>query len=352
MPVKVNAPSVKKSKTTTIDKPFIENTVHDFIAGIIEGQSTGYRAPEFRASSFPYCPILMAMADPNGLAEYKSDFYFGTGTAIHTLVQTWAARANYKAKLFGDWKCSKCGKMEHNCTKPKLYCERCDEIDPPDTTEPAEWIYEEVTVKWKGLSGHVDTILEIAPGKYIVVDYKTTRFRFNGSPADRAKFPYGANKVQITLYCALLRELFDLDIVGWVLVYIDRAQPMRGPRDYHISSGMWDIDDHNAMMKVLKWANNANIPAKKILDNRLKGILPTFDEMDEVVAMRPCKSLKKWEAWMKPKFKWEQEQFNGAGACPHLKMCIGDDEDALVDYFLDLAEDWEYGPPETEEKSS
>lgn len=316
----------------SLKKPQITSIVHEFMSAVITASNDTESYPEFRASAFPYCPLIAATTDFTGVEEYKSGFYFEVGTAIHNLLQHFSAFADCKPELFGNWECTSCKKLKTLRVKPTKPCITCT-----SEGKNCRWKYSEVEIKWKGLSGHVDTIIRLWPegGRkyYIPIDYKTTEFRFGGSNVDRKKFPYENNVIQLEVYCALLKELFNLNIAGWALIYAHRGRPLRGPSDYHIVPGTWDEDSHDSMMRALTWAQKANSYASRIIKNRYEGKEIPEGALEKIVAMRPCKSIEKWESWMKCAFKYSEFTIDGEGACPHLTKCLGSNETKVIRYF-------------------
>ena len=314
------------------DEAGIDQIVHGFMRGAIDGSSQGYRKPEFRASAFPYCPILMALGTPLNEETYTSDFYFKTGTAIHELLQKWGS--NTSADLFGDWRCTGCGAKRALCTRPG----RCNVCGSSKDPGQYRWEYTEVAIKWRGLSGHVDCILQVTVNGrdyYVLGDWKTTLFKFNGGPADRAKFPYRTNVMQISVYATLLWEVFGLDVIGWSLIYVDRSRPLRGPRDYHVCSHAWTQSDHDRWLRILKWADRTNVPAERILNARMAGNDYDPEDLWDVVTRRPCRSEARWRSWMKPRFKYDGKPGQD-GECPHLDTCLNCSNEQVEEYFSDI----------------
>lgn len=166
----------KKSKLYDFTGKTAEEVVDDFMLDLQNVSDSDYREPKFRTSSMPFCPILFSMSSGHGSVDYGSQFYFSVGTVLHELIQNSASRGRVGSRiLWGDWKCTGCKKIHHACHKPKELC-KCGK---PDQFSPRqnkggerEWLYEEVTIEYKGLSGHIDGIVEVAPNKYWIIDFK------------------------------------------------------------------------------------------------------------------------------------------------------------------------------------
>jgi hypothetical protein len=328
--------------TSESDSEFtdIYGEVSDFMSSLADGRLPSFRYPEFRASSFPFCPILFALQPSNGRSLLQSDFYFTQGTAMHELVQGWAsivadqavaAKIARKAdptlpkpdnqwpKLYGDWRCVDCNRYLRSQTYPTKECQ-C-------RNTKGRWVYEELTIEWAytdtdgkthaKLSGHVDCVLQTKYGKFIVVDFKTTDMAFDQKAENR--FPYKTNIEQIKVYCALLRETYNLDIVGWSLVYLDRSKPPTTPLTRVTTIKQWTPKDHKKQMGKLVWASKSAALAQVIQKKLRAGEQPTKEDWNPIVECRPCPA--NYESYMQSKFKYDTP-----AACPNLDICSGSDK--------------------------
>lgn len=318
----------KKSKLYDFTGKTAEEVVDDFMLDLQNVSDSDYREPKFRTSSMPFCPILFSMSSGHGSVDYGSQFYFSVGTVLHELIQNSASRGRVGSRiLWGDWKCTGCKKIHHACHKPKELC-KCGK---PDQFSPRqnkggerEWLYEEVTIEYKGLSGHIDGIVEVAPNKYWIIDFKTTGNK--GGIVGDAKYPYRTNVLQISVYTYVMRERYNLNVVGWSLVYVDRAKPVRNLRDYKQIPHFWTKDNHERTGKKLAWATAAAPLARKI-QKRLfqKHKMPTKEEILEIAKSRPCKTEAGWKAWMKAGWERVWGFDPDAKKCSNLKFCLKGD---------------------------
>lgn len=225
------------SKRRTLELA-LENALHGALLGL---RSVTIESPEtklFRVSSFPYCPVLHALNPTERVEDYSSRFYTDIGTAMHELIQDFMPRTMHGHKVFGNWSCRKCGKKRKLTVLPEKPCS-C--FKGKKVTAGDAWKYEEIEIEYRGLTGHVDKLLQVqtASGEvgYLVIDYKTTnipayeapkkkRRKHSGSwtsanepppinPALAKKYPVPYNIDQISFYCPLLRKAMKLNIVGW-----------------------------------------------------------------------------------------------------------------------------------------
>ena len=172
---------------------------------------------KLRVSGFPYCGLKHAYETldeekPNLDGAMKA-FYCDVGTAAHLIFQRWLGS---HGQIYGDWKCRnpKCGAWRR--LSSKSVCRKCG----------SEMSYEELTVYYRtNVSGHVDGLFLSKNGKFYVIDYKTSSTRAIYQQKKEPTFPYAKNRVQIESYCALLEERFDVEISGWMLLYIARDNP-------------------------------------------------------------------------------------------------------------------------------
>lgn len=172
---------------------------------------------KLRVSGFPYCALkhsheVLTHHEPEDGDSSKS-FYCDVGTAAHLIFQRWMGCAG---RIYGDWLCSnkKCKHIVHFSNKN--VCPKCK----------SEMLYEEFTVKYgKHLSGHLDGVFKSRDGKYWVIDYKTSSVRVIYSQKKFPTFPYAKNRAQIQSYCALIEKVHNIEIAGWMLLYIARDDP-------------------------------------------------------------------------------------------------------------------------------
>ena len=171
---------------------------------------------ELRASGLPFCALRMAQNryshEHNDKwvvhDEFGMSFFTSVGTIAHEVFQRFTGAGG---RMYGNWKCAKCGKKRKCSTDNKCVCGH-------------EMAYEELTVKiGKYFSGHVDGVYVDSKGRYFVIDYKTSTQ--NAIYASPSKLPYTYNKAQIKAYAGLLEREYGITISGWMLVYISRDNP-------------------------------------------------------------------------------------------------------------------------------
>ena len=133
-----------------------------------------------RCSQLPYCPRSVIMHYLT-MGVYQSmdmmmAYYVGVGHAVHNVMQNYMATTG---RLLADYVCRECGKKY-----PLSHKSECCGF-------PTR--YEEVSINWKGIKGHIDAILKDSKGKYWIVDFKTcsiagakTKFRDPGVTAQGA----------------------------------------------------------------------------------------------------------------------------------------------------------------------
>lgn len=177
------------------------------------------RQERLRVSSFPYCPLLhaytrMTKHERPAMANFGSFYYTTVGTAAHEVIQDFFGRSG---KIFGRWIC-----RDPNCKgirrfSAKNICPICK----------GRMNYEELTVKaFRNVSGHLDGIWRSEDGKYYLVDYKTSSVKVITTQKSNPTLPYHHNVCQIKAYCALIELMFDIEISGWILMYVARDDPM------------------------------------------------------------------------------------------------------------------------------
>lgn len=189
-----------------------------------------HRILSLRCSALPFCPLDFFVNIANhGMArslDMRGLFYTSVGTTVHLVMQQ--ALSMRDGRLFGDWKCRKCGNFEPMSTL-RLCC-----------GQPMQ--YEELNIDYKGIKGHVDTLYAL-DGKaaqkmsflpkeqrfeaakaleFVIVDYKTTSEK---GKHKKEKDPGDGYKSQIRAYAYLLNKQYGLNIVGVMLAFIPRDNP-------------------------------------------------------------------------------------------------------------------------------
>lgn len=177
------------------------------------------REERLRVSSFPYCGLRhsyerMTKHEKPPAANFGSFYYTEVGTAAHEVIQDFMGR---KGKIYGVWICTAPGCKGKRKFSAKNTCPLCK----------SRMRYEELTVKaFKNVSGHLDGIYRDSKGRYWLVDYKTSSVQVITTQKKNPTLPYHHNVHQIKAYCALIELMFDIEISGWILMYVARDNPM------------------------------------------------------------------------------------------------------------------------------
>ena len=316
--------------------PDIETLVSGTLTGLSTAKWPERRLPEFRVSSFPYCPLLFS-GDPGDFeAAYTSAFYFEKGTETHSLIQWSMAHSVSAHMMYGHWACSKCDEKEERLvewtTKPDYACKKCGK---------KSWKYVEVTVAYKGIEGHVDMILRVPDysqkadsklnkggigWRYCVIDYKTTslpeipkKYQTDWTARDKImskKYPVPANVVQIRSYAALLRRKYKLNVCGTSLAYLDRSGPVRSKRTFHLVTQEWSKNDDKLWMGRIDRATETHPTAFQLRKAMMEGKKPSTAKFLELVEKRPCRSRKDHDEYMAARFYYDDTP-----ACPFSGRC-------------------------------
>lgn len=218
------------------------------------------RKPAFRPSSFPSCSILNWMQlirfNALGYAEFKKhfsmDYYTGVGTAVHEIIQYFAG---FTGKFWGHWKCinpkcKECHKAADtydaagNVIKhgPATLSYTTENICPR-CKEPMFYI--EFTIKYKGVEGHIDAIIEI-DNSWIILDYKTTSFK----RMQAGDLPEKKHLKQLPYYTYVMAKKYakkyGKTIKSFSLAYIPRDNPF----EYFIHTEKWTSEWSNKMRRL------------------------------------------------------------------------------------------------------
>jgi hypothetical protein len=227
------------------------------------------RQERLRVSSFPYCPLRhaytrMTKHERANEANFGSFYYTEVGTVTHDIIQNFFGRSG---KIYGAWVCRKLkckGKREFS-SKDK--CPICK----------GRMRYVELTVKaFKNVSGHLDGIWRNEKGEWFVIDYKTSSVRVIMTQKKNPTLPYHHNVAQIKAYCALIELMFDIEITGWILMYVARDNPML------FSKPVGEYMSAKAKKKYLKKIKGWDRDWDRVIN------MTDFDEVKELIAEKPC----------------------------------------------------------------
>jgi len=264
----------------------LEQLIDTFMLSVGEAKKPSTRTPEFRISSMPYCPIRRLLFNKPGNDSFSMNFYTSIGTAVHETIQSWATISEEaREKIFSCWKIKETGEVVGPCFYkdiPKKYSNYTIE-------------YEEITIKYRGLSGHVDLVLEILPNKYMLIDFKTTNLTRNKLREPytwRNKYPASTSSIiQISSYSSLLTKEFGLNIIGWCLIYVDRGDVISHNDSYHKVMKPWNKKKTKKFMKYIDQACDNNkrfIKLNKLLDKSDRYSSKADSLLKEIVKNRPC----------------------------------------------------------------
>lgn len=244
------------------------------------------RAPEFRPSAFPLCPVLiyakLAVAAKDGYYHSSmgaaGGFFTSVGTAAHENIQYYLGASG---RTFGDWKCKNPKCKKHQLSKTLIAEDgsvlRHGKLTRTNTTNnicPAcehSMEYVEKEINYRGCKGHVDCIYKLPNGNYWVADYKTT----TKTSLKSGKLPKNEHLMQVPTYCYALEKEYGIKIEGFSLLYFSRDNPF----EFHEHSEQWDK----------RWRERTRIMLKE-QRSRYKAGLQAFATRDVDIAIRkkPC----------------------------------------------------------------
>jgi len=172
------------------------------------------------------------------------------------------------------WKCENCGHI-HEPQSKRMMCYECGHNDMD---------YEEISFNYNGLTAHLDMLTKL-PGrhkKFLVWEFKTTN-EFNVANPERF-LPYAKHRIQAETYCVMLKELFNIDAVGYTIVYLNRNSSRTG-RGW--TPFAWDMTPgaYAARKKFLHRTINRYRRGADFL------VAPSIAKLDELIAKRPCKTI-------------------------------------------------------------
>lgn len=162
------------------------------------------RVTQLRCSGLPYC--INSRVQNHALQDHTPmdlgfAFYVTVGHAVHDVMQRYFPKA---VEMIADFECVVC---KTKFPFSSVY-EHCDTYTK----------YNEVSLSYKGVHGHVDAIVKL-DGAWYVVDFKTTSKA--GIQAKGDKNPEGYER-QLEAYCLLLDLQYGLKVEGGMLLYIAR----------------------------------------------------------------------------------------------------------------------------------
>ena len=273
--------------------------------------SEPHRAPELRPSSMPMCSIRVLrdlILGKKNVLKMDSDFYMRIGTIVHTVIQTWLPRLGVG---FGNWVCPKkeCGKRNLMTTNRICVCGN-------------KMCYEEIEVEFKGVTGHIDYVIEEANGKRIV-DFKTasdkkiTLLKTTKDPVERNKVLKELASIkyimQLLTYTYIAQKLYGWDMVGSSLLFISRNDP----KNYVEVSFVWT--DH--FYSIINEFVHDQIRGFNAAHKSAKTLDPTY-----AVNNRCCKNSKHY---------WNEVRDIFFHGCDLYPVCVGTNSLKNVKAYLE-----------------
>jgi len=246
---------------------------------------------KLRVSGFPFCGLQMAYKKLSRhvppIDNAMKSYYCGVGTVAHEVFQRWLGS---RGSIYGDWTCTnpKCKVTLVECSN-KNKCPKCK----------IEMRYEEFTVRaFKHVTGHLDGIFRDRYGRYWVIDYKTSSVKALESQKLLPTLPYKKNVVQVETYSALIEREYNIEISGWMLLYIARDDP----RQVKVYGGT-----------TTKEQKAKTIQTIKIYDKQYDIVLNLSDieHIDYLIKTKPCKT-----------HDYYLENFQGFEGCPVAPVCF------------------------------
>lgn len=269
------------------------------------------RRPEFRPSGLPLCPIhvfvKLQRGTHRGYFEQSmgadGGFFTSVGTAAHENIQRYIGNV---AQVFGDWKCTnpnckeshkardlfdkdgnlvRKGKLTRKNTTNNL-CPKCKH----------SMFYEEKEVSYGGLKGHIDCILKLPNGKFIIGDYKTTtKAALQGWSKE---LPCKQHLIQLPLYCWILEKKYGLKIEGFSLIYICRDNPFDFKEHFEVWDGTW----RKRMAKRFKLEKLKYMKGVKAFKTQ---------NVDIAIKHKPCSCIEEYK-----------KEIDFYDECPFLSVCF------------------------------
>ncbi len=167
------------------------------------------RLLNLRCSQLPFCPhnfvVDVAINPFHQSLGLASLYYVSVGTTVHEVMQR--ALPQFSDRIVGNWLCRECGTIEQFTTQ-----QECCGF-------PMQ--YEEVSIDYKGIQGHVDCLFKVGDG-YYVVDFKTCSM---SNRHQKEKDPGEAYKEQLFSYAWLLNKQHKLKILGVMNLFVPRDNP-------------------------------------------------------------------------------------------------------------------------------
>ena len=281
---------------------------------------------EFRVSSLPFCPLLAIIEHKDTKQKYEdydSNFYFSIGHALHFLFQKFARDAK-NVTLIGDWKCHKVLSTKYESNPPSESATRCthkyelcsfkrvqkNHTCPHKLSSctPSNFEYEEITLLYDGISGHIDLIFKI-DGKYHLVDIKTTStylFDYSNRALESNNYPNIKYWHQIETYSILIEKLKGVKIESYSVLYVARDRTSSRRKGHMLFVRKLTDKMRKSRMHLL----NSQIQWNKKAQTFIKS--PAKSKLDKIWKDRPCQTKQDYMNIMDAKFYGNEK-------CPYYK---------------------------------
>lgn len=180
---------------------------------VVVSKNSKHRILYLRPSQLPFCPLsLFIQVSSLGMYRHldmRGEYYTSVGTTVHEVMQNFLCRSG---RYLADYTCRECGKRY-----PMSYTPHCCDF-------PTK--YDEVTIDYKGVQGHIDAIFKDNKGKLWILDFKTTSIK---SAKIKEKNPGIVYREQIEVYAVLVELQYGIKIEGIMDAFIVRDNPSTDP---------------------------------------------------------------------------------------------------------------------------
>jgi hypothetical protein len=174
------------------------------------------RVLSLRPSQMPFCPTSFFMENANhGLyrtLDFAGAYYTSVGTIVHSVMQEFLCKSG---NFLADYHCAECDTWHR-----MSYKHECCGF-------PTR--YEELSIDYKGIHGHVDAVFRDSNNKLRVVDFKTCS---TIAAPKKQEDPGVVYLEQIETYAVLLELQYGLEIAGIMDAFIIRDNPKATPAMY------------------------------------------------------------------------------------------------------------------------
>ena len=207
------------------------------------------RLYNLRCSQIPYCPrSVMTNYLTRGMffaMDMRMAYYVSVGHAVHEVMQRCLAGSG---RFIADYECKECGKKYPLSRK----YECCD--------FPTK--YEEVSINYKGIQGHIDGIFVDSTGRVWIIDYKTCSVSGAGQ---KEKNPPKSYRRQVRAYAYLLWKQYGIKVVGCMLVFLPRDNPWK-PAVWEHRMGEHEYEDARLELKKDRTIHKNTMKARTLDD--------------------------------------------------------------------------------------